>query len=93
MTGQKVEFTWNDQTTNRFLENLKLVKLECEIFRVSARQGEIWYLQEPNKILMPVFEVCVLAVYDLPSMYYKILPMKKETIILFMRKLPQIYSR
>ena len=50
------------------MENLKIVQLECEIFHVSARQGEIWYLQEPNKML--VSEVCVSAVYDLPSMYF-----------------------
>ena len=65
MTGRKVKLTWNDQNTNHFLENLKTVQLECEIFRVSVRQGEIWYLQKPNKMLMPV-----LAVYDLPSMYF-----------------------
>ena len=70
MTGQRAKFTWNDQDTNRFMENLKKVQLECEIFRVSARQGEIWYLQEPNKMLMPMSEVCVSAVYNLPSMYF-----------------------
>ena len=70
MTGWKVKFTWNDQNTNHFLENLKIVQLECEIFRVLARQGEIWYLQEPNKIPIRVSEVCVSAVYDLPSMYF-----------------------
>ena len=80
MTGQKVKFTWNDQSTNRFSENLKIV------FRVSARQGEIWYLQEPNKMLMPVFEVCISAVYDLPSMYYKILPMQKENCYNFIHE-------
>ena len=42
--------------------------IKCEIFRVSSRQGEIQYRQKPNKMLMPVSEVCVLAVYDLPSM-------------------------
>ena len=31
-----------------------IVQLESEIFRVSARQGEIWYLQKPNEMLMPV---------------------------------------
>ena len=72
MTWWKVKFTRNDQNTNRVLENLnlKIVQLECEIFRVSARQGEIWYLQEPNKMLIPVSEVCVSAVYDLLSMYF-----------------------
>ena len=45
----KVKFTWNGQNTIRFLENVKIVQLECEVFRVSVRQGEIWYLQEPNK--------------------------------------------
>ena len=38
IAGQKDKFTSNDQNTNRFLENLKL---ECEIFHVSAREGEI----------------------------------------------------
>ena len=59
-----------DQNTNCFLENLKVVQLEYEIFRVSARQGEIWYLQEPNKMLMQVSEVCISAVYDLQYHQY-----------------------
>ena len=66
----KVKFTWNGQNTIRFLENVKIVQLECEVFRVSVRQGEIWYLQESNKMLMPMSEVCVSAVYDLPSMFF-----------------------
>ena len=40
------------------------------IFCVSARLGEIRYLQKTNKMLMPVSEVCFSAVYDLPSMYF-----------------------
>ena len=40
------------------------------MFRVSSRQGEIRYRQKPNKMLMPVSDVSVSAVYDLPSMYF-----------------------
>ena len=98
MTGRKVKFTWNDQNTNHFLENLKTVQLECEIFHASARQGEIWYLQKPNKILMPVFgrlrsTINVSYFFHMLCRNYKLLPMKKKTIILFMRKLRQTYSR
>ena len=35
------------------------------MFRVSVREGEIRYLQKNKKMLMPVSEVCVSAVYDL----------------------------
>ena len=55
MIGRKVKFTSNDQNTNRVF--------------VFQRDKEK-YLQKTNKMLMPVSEVCVSAVYDLPSMYF-----------------------
>ena len=70
MTGRKVQFTWNDQNTNRFLENLRMECEILEIFRVSARQREIWYLPKTNKMIMPVTEVCVSHVCNLASMYF-----------------------
>ena len=55
--------------------------------------------KEKKKMLMRVSEVCVSAVYDLPSMYFISFSLgttnycrwKKKTIILFVIKLRQIY--
>ena len=42
------------------------------MFSVVFQQDKekIRYLQKTNKMLIPLSEVCVSAVYDLPSMYF-----------------------
>ena len=123
MTGWKVKFTWNDQNTNHFLENLKrklqfyswrssnkytvakciqflfynnasFCKLNFSCFSQTRRNlistktkqnanASVWGLRfgHLQSNINVFYFFCMLC------RNYKILPIKKKTIILFMRKL------
>ena len=87
--GRNIKFTSNDQNTTgkRCLEN----KENSDIHKNKTKQNanaRVWGLRfgHLRSTINVFYFFCTL------SKNYEILPMKKKTIISFMRKLQQIYS-
>ena len=103
MTGRKVKFTWNDQNTYRFLKTLKysltgMWNFSCfsetrrNLISTKTKRNanaRVWGL----RFVRLQSTIKVFYFFRMLCRNYKILSMKKKTIILFMRKLRQIYSR